>query len=88
MTDAKDWSAFFCLDCGQNTSEHDGGLNEYYMVHKDVWFMSGIAPDGGMLCIGCLEKRIGRRLKPSDFPPVFINGYGSLRMMNRLGYVS
>jgi len=22
---------------------------------------------GGCLCIGCLEKRIGRRLKPKDF---------------------
>ena len=25
-------------------------------------------PYGGCLCIGCLEKRIGRKLKPKDFP--------------------
>jgi hypothetical protein len=25
-------------------------------------------PEGGCLCIGCLEKRLGRRLKPKDFP--------------------
>jgi hypothetical protein len=24
---------------------------------------------GGCLCIGCLEKRIGRRPKPKDFDP-------------------
>jgi hypothetical protein len=24
-------------------------------------------PYGGSLCIGCLEKRIGRKLKPNDF---------------------
>jgi hypothetical protein len=30
------------------------------MVLDGVW---PIEPDGGVLCIGCLEKRIGRRLK-------------------------
>jgi hypothetical protein len=24
-------------------------------------------PYGGCLCIGCLERRIGRKLKPKDF---------------------
>jgi hypothetical protein len=25
-------------------------------------------PMGGCLCIGCLERRLGHRLKPKDFP--------------------
>jgi hypothetical protein len=24
-------------------------------------------PFGGCLCVGCLEKRLGRKLKPKDF---------------------
>lgn len=82
MTD--DWSAFHCVDCGENTSEHNGGLNEYYMVHDGVWALSGLGPNDGMLCIDCLERRIGRCLTAKDFPPVFINGFGSARMEARL----
>jgi hypothetical protein len=26
-----------------------------------------MAPFGGCLCVGCLEKRLGRRLRPKDF---------------------
>ena len=40
---------------------------EVYTVRNKVWDASGIGPFGGCLCIGCLEKRIGRRLKPKDF---------------------
>lgn len=30
-------------------------------------------PETGMLCVQCLEGRIGRRLEPSDFTTAFIN---------------
>jgi hypothetical protein len=40
---------------------------EVYTVKQEIWAASGIDPNGGCLCIGCLEKRIGRRLEPSDF---------------------
>jgi hypothetical protein len=49
-----------CVDCDVDCYE----IDEYYMVHDDVW---PIAPFGGMLCIGCIEARIGRRLTPTDF---------------------
>jgi hypothetical protein len=32
-----------------------------------VWKAAGMEALGGCLCIGCLEKRLGRRLKPKDF---------------------
>ena len=41
--------------------------SEVYMVRDAVWKKAGVAPMGGCLCIACLEKRIGRRLKPKDF---------------------
>jgi hypothetical protein len=40
---------------------------EVYMVRDGVWKAAGMEPYGGCLCIGCLEKRIGRKLKPKDF---------------------
>jgi len=40
---------------------------EVYMVREAVWKAAGMEPYGGCLCIGCLEKRIGRKLKRKDF---------------------
>ena len=31
-----------------------------------------------MLCVGCLEKRIGRRLKPNDFDDHVFNTWPGL----------
>jgi len=74
---------FLCLDCGVDT----GRINEYYMVIERVWWAvhdSGI----GMLCIGCLETRLGRRLRPDDFTDAYVNDVGfapkSQRLMARL----
>jgi hypothetical protein len=46
---------------------YEPGVNEVYAVKQEVWDASGVDSHGGCLCIGCLEKRIGRKLKPSDF---------------------
>jgi hypothetical protein len=44
-----------------------GWNSEVYTVREAVWKAAGMEPFGGCLCIGCLEKRLGRRLKPKDF---------------------
>lgn len=54
---------FNCLDCGVDTN----AINEYYMVTYTVWHAAMGGDMRGMLCIGCLEKRLGRRLQRSDF---------------------
>jgi hypothetical protein len=41
--------------------------SEVYMVTDEVWRATGLDGMAGCLCIGCLERRIGRRLKPRDF---------------------
>jgi hypothetical protein len=41
--------------------------SEIYTVTSSVWKAAGMEPDGGCLCIKCLEKRLGRELKPQDF---------------------
>jgi hypothetical protein len=61
-----------CCDCGVGTIT----LGEWYMVKKEIWEPAwagrrksyhGKLPGQEILCIGCLEKRIGRTLCRADF---------------------
>ncbi len=58
-----------CLDCGICT--HSSG--DVYMVTAEVWAAGGLTPAGGLLCVACLEVRLGRPLEPGDLPPLPIN---------------
>ena len=69
---------FCCKDCKADTSS----LNEYYMVHDHIWLATGLSKQGGMLCLGCLEGRIGRRLCANDFSDYPIN-HGFFRRSER-----
>lgn len=75
---------FDCVDCSVNTH----AINEYYMVQFDLWNSVMVSQNTGMLCIGCLEDRLGRTLTTEDFIEAPIN-YGcfgwSDRMKDRLG---
>lgn len=72
---------FYCADCGYDTFH-----NEYYMVHDHIWAQAGMDKQGGMLCIGDLERRTGRKLNYTDFTHAPINYLGtfSRRLQNRL----
>lgn len=83
ILDVKYGRAFICLDCGVDTNE----LGEYYMLRDTVWEQALPAVDG-MLCIGCVEKRLGRELNGHDFIDAPINDDHvnmSPRLLNRLG---
>jgi len=41
--------------------------SEVYIVRDAIWKKAEMEPYGGCLCIGCLEKRLGRALRPKDF---------------------
>ena len=80
MTDPRSPADFACHDCGND-------FDEYYLVHDHVWNASGLSKDGGMLCVGCLEKRLGRRLCRDDFTECEINKpreNQSLRLQDRI----
>lgn len=76
---------FLCLDCKADT----GKMGEFYYIHLPLWLVA-VGSIDGMLCIGCLEKRLGRKLTRSDFTDASINnpqyGIKSVRLMERLGY--
>lgn len=72
-----------CADCGADTGE----LREFYMVHAFIWRRAGMRK--GFLCVGCLERRLGRQLAPGDFTSCRLNqenaaGAGSERLARRL----
>ncbi len=58
-----------CAYCGFDVLEGD----ERFMVHDEVWALTGKATDGGQLCVFCVEWSIGRRLVPADFPSCPMN---------------
>ena len=61
---------FDCVDCGADTF----ALDEYYMVHDHLWMVVGMPlHGGGMLCVGCFEGRLGRRLAWQDFTDCPVN---------------
>ena len=75
---------FQCADCGHDT----GKMKEFYFVRTDLW-LTVMPTVEGMLCIGCLEARLDRRLVATDFTDASINdprhGSGkSARLLSRL----
>jgi hypothetical protein len=86
VSSPEDEEQFDCRDCGVNTSR----IGEYYMVTGEVWQQAG----GGdaMLCVGCLEKRLGRELRCKDFTwaPINLEAMltGSPRLRKRMDEIS
>jgi hypothetical protein len=66
-----------CCDCGFGTNV----AREWYMVRPDVWTKAWAGrrkpwhevPGQSILCVGCLEQRIGRTLCAADFADAVVN---------------
>ena len=81
-----------CADCGLGTPT----AGEYFMVRNEIWETAWAGrlkpwhalPGQQVLCVGCLETRIGRTLMARDFTAAPCNGPGwnskSERLRNRL----
>lgn len=74
---------FLCLDCGVDT----GKIHEHYMLKDSVW-RKAVNSNRGMLCIACIEARLGRLLRPNDFNDSYVNdpkfASMSMRLLSRL----
>ena len=59
--------------------------SEVYTVKDKIWKAAGVPPMGGCLCVGCLEKRLGRRLSKNSFLPnhPFNRMPGTERLLSR-----
>lgn len=67
-----------CVDCDRSTH------HEHYFVKNSVWQAEAKMPEQGMLCVTCLESRIGRMLTPEDFTDAHINNPKKSPMMSDL----
>lgn len=76
-------NSFLCCECGVNTSD----IEEYYTIYLSVWLEAAGYDAKRMLCIGCCESRLGRKLTPEDFDDTIVNRefYKSARLKNRMG---
>lgn len=57
-----------CRDCGFEVR-----WGEMFMVHDPIWAETGLGYDDGLLCVGCIEKRLGRELVKGDFTDAPLN---------------
>ena len=48
-----------CMDCGKEV--------EYNHMLKDKIWLEANPKDKGLLCVSCIQKRLGRLLEQSDF---------------------
>ena len=59
-----------CLDRGVDTD----ATGEFYAVTNEIWQHAvGHEDAHALLCIACLEARLGRSLTSADFPDVPVN---------------
>ena len=77
------WDDFLCLDCKVSTLF----TNEYYMVNDSLWTAANPL-DNGMLCVSCLEGRIGRELHSGDFIDAPVNFMGPFSELLTLRFKS
>lgn len=68
MTEQEVKIIFRCKGCGVDTNAN----HEYYMLKDKVWFQV-MGKKRGMLCISCVEKKLGRELNRSDFTDCPLN---------------
>lgn len=70
---------FKCITCDINTFY----IHEYYMIQDDLW--KKVNPKKkGMMCIGCVELKLGRTLTSGDFPDYPVNSLNFFRQSERL----
>ena len=77
-----------CADCGVGT----GTIGDWYMVRDEVWKQTWAGrrkpwhkvPGQQILCITCLERRLGRVLVRADFTDAPINNPENTLLSDRL----
>jgi hypothetical protein len=57
---------------------------EIYSVHRKVWKQAGMREWSGCLCIGCLEQRLGRKLRRRDFDQHDADTWAAMPCTDRL----
>jgi hypothetical protein len=70
----------------QGVNQRFDQYSEVYTVKPEIWKAAEMGEMDGCLCIGCLAKRLGRRLTAKDFPrndPLNFIAVGTQRLLDR-----
>lgn len=59
---------WLCKDCGKDCYVDE---KDYYMVTFELWKKHGVGE--GMLCMDCMEQRLGHKLTKADILPCPLN---------------
>lgn len=60
-------SKWICCDCGTDCFIDD---RDFYMLQHDLWAKYGVGE--GMLCMNCIEDRLGHPLTKDDILPCHV----------------
>jgi len=62
-----------------------GKIGEHYMLVDGTWRQAHNS-NKGMLCVGCIERRLNRRLTAADFNQSYLNRdlNVSMRLLERM----
>jgi len=58
---------YHCKDCNKDCLIND---KDYYVVTNEIWDHYGVSK--GMLCMDCLESRIGHKLTKDEILPCIL----------------
>jgi hypothetical protein len=56
-------AGLFCIDCRTDVA----AIGQFYMLHDDIWVSRLKLNWHDNLCVGCLEARLGRKVRLADF---------------------
>lgn len=59
-----------CMDCGKDTWV---SVKDYYMVKDCIWEKYAWDVGEGMLCVDCMEERIGHKLTKNELTLCLLN---------------
>ena len=69
-----------CFDCSKDTLLN---VKDYYMITNELWIKYGV--ENNMLCMNCIEKRLGHKLRKEDLTDCSLNYFNpyTLKILNK-----
>ena len=79
----------YCNDCSKEVVGPKADRKDWYMVHAFLWDQFGLGRSMVLrqdlfLCWGCMEERLGRKMKKSDLSKFPVNDFHRERLKQNI----